>query len=96
MPTLRLELQIRDFDLWRSAFARDFGQRRQSGMRRYRIARPLDDPNYVMIDADFDGAGEIESYLAKMREVWQSRESAPALVGSPRVRILETVEVKEY
>ena len=54
MGTLRVELQVRDYDLWRGAFARDAGGRQRSGVRRYRIFRPVDDPNYVMVDLDFD------------------------------------------
>ncbi len=30
------------------------------------------------------------------REVWSSREAAPALGGDPQTRIVEMVEAKEY
>lgn len=63
MVTLRVELQVRDYDLWRGAFERDAGGRKEAGMRRYRIFRPTDDPNCVMIDADFDTAGEADGFL---------------------------------
>lgn len=55
MTTLRVELQVRDYDLWREAFESDAGGRQQSGMRRYRIFRPTDDARCVMLDADFEG-----------------------------------------
>ncbi|MGZ8702241.1 MAG: hypothetical protein ACXWZY_08120 [Gaiellaceae bacterium] len=41
-----------------------------------------------MADADACGVA--------LRELWSSREAAPALVGAPRVRIVETVEDHEY
>ena len=71
--------------------------RQQPGVRRYRVLRPTDDPNYIMVDLDFDSASEAESFLATLwRNVWSSREAAPALVGESQTRIVEAVEVKEY
>jgi hypothetical protein len=31
-----------------------------------------------------------------LRVVWRSRAAAPALVGAPQLRIVETVEVQAY
>ncbi len=64
-------------------------------MRRYRILRPIDDPNNVMIDLDFDNSGAAEAFLGALREGWRSQAIAPALVGTPRARIVEMVESKE-
>ena len=96
MHVLRIEHHIRDFDTWKAAFDRDPARRQQSGVRRYRICRPVDDPSYVMIDLDFDSASEAEAFLAAMREVWRSPQAAPALSGSPQARVVEAVESKEY
>jgi quinol monooxygenase YgiN len=93
---VQIEHPIRDFDSWKAAFERDPAGRRESGVLRYRILRPIDDPNYVMIDLDFDNPSQVEAFLAKMREVWSSAQAAPALIGSPKVRIVEAVESKEY
>jgi hypothetical protein len=49
-----VELQIRDHGLWRSALDKDAGGRERSGMRRYRIFRPVDNDHEVMLDLDFD------------------------------------------
>ncbi len=95
--TLRVELQVRDYDLWRGAFEGDAGGRQQAGMRRYRIFRPTDDTKCVMLDADFDSSAEAEAFLEIMRtRVWPDPEKAPAKVGTPRTRIVEMVESKEY
>ncbi|MBA2712578.1 MAG: hypothetical protein H0U55_03360 [Rubrobacteraceae bacterium] len=97
MHILRIEHQISDFDTWKQAFENDPIGREISGVRRHRILRPVDDPNYVMIDLDFDGASEAEAFLAALRrDVWTSRRAAPALIGSAQARIVETVESKEY
>lgn len=97
MHILRIEHQIRDFDSWKAAFDSDPVGRQQSGVRRHRVLRPIDDPNYVMIDLDFDSSSEAEAFLAALRRnVWSSREATPALRGEPQTRIVEAVEVKEY
>ena len=66
-------------------------------MRRYRIFRPVDDPNYVLLDLDFDSAKEAEGFLEILRnDVWPSPEKAPAKAGTPKTRIIQMVESNEY
>ena len=97
MTTLRVELTVRDYDVWRDAFSRDAGGRAEAGMRRYRILRPVDDPHCVMLDADFDGTEQAEAFLEIMRtKVWPDPAKAPAKVGPPRTHIVEVVESHEY
>jgi hypothetical protein len=97
MHILRIEHQIRDFDTWKGAFDRFSDFRQQSGVRGYRLFRPTDDPNYIMVDLEFDSPSEAESFLAALwRNVWSSREAAPALIGEPQTRVVEAVEIKEY
>jgi hypothetical protein len=96
MITLHIEHPIRDFASWKAAFDRDPIGREQSGVRRYQVLRPIDDPNYVMIDLDFDTSSAAQAVLAALREVWRSPTAASALAGSPQARIVEAVEVKEY
>lgn len=97
MATLRIELKVRDYDLWRSAFERDSGGRRQAGMRRYRIFRPIDDPASVMIEGDFDHSSEAQAFLDIMRtKVWNDPEKAPAKLGAPKTHIVELVESHDY
>ena len=97
MHVLQIEHPIRDFDTWKGAFNRFSGKRQQSGVRRHQVLRPTDDPNYVIIELEFDSPGEAESFLAWLRlDVWSSQEAAPALMGDPQTRIAEAVEVKEY
>jgi len=90
MSTLHIEHAVTDFDTWSTAFGRFAEFRRQSGVRQQRVQRPVSDPNYVVIDLDFDTTGEAESFLGFLRaNVWSSRDNAPALVGTPQARILE-------
>ncbi len=66
-------------------------------MRRYGILKPTDDPNYVMIDLEFEDASEAEAYLAALqRQFYSSREASPVSGGGPQTRLVEVAEVKEY
>jgi hypothetical protein len=97
MHVLQIEHPIRDFDIWKGAFDRFSSKRQQSGVRRHQLLRPTDDPNYVVIELGFDSPSEAEFFLGWLRrEVWSSREAAPALMGEPQTRIVEVVEAKEY
>ena len=96
MTILHVEHAISDFDVWKRAFDSDPVQREQSGVRRYRVFRPADDPNYIMLDLEFDSSSEAQSFRAALEGLWGSGRAAPALVGSPQARILETVESKQY
>ena len=57
MPILQIEHSVREFDAWKAAFDSDPVGRERGGVRRYRIVRPVDDPNYVAVDLEFDSAG---------------------------------------
>lgn len=90
MPTLHIEHSIVDFALWNAAFDRFAEVRQQAGVLRHQVQQPVDDPGYVVIDLDFGTTGEAENFLEFLHErVWSSPGNAPALVGTPRTRILE-------
>lgn len=89
MPKLHIEHAIVDFDLWMTAFGRFEEVRQQAGVLGHQIQRPVDDPNYVVIDLDFDTTERAEAFLRFLHEkVWSSPENSPALVGTPRTQIL--------
>lgn len=93
MPTLQIEHAITSYTQWKSAFDRFEDLRVQAGVRRHTTRRPVDDDQYVVIDLDFDSTDEAQAFLETLRErVWSSPANAPALVGTPQTRILETVE----
>ena len=97
MYVLKIEYPVADYDAWKAAFDRDLLNREGSGVRRYRVLRPTDDPNYVMIDLDFDEAGEAEAYLAALqRQFYSSQEASPVSGGGLKMRIVEVAEAKEY
>ncbi|HYO34138.1 MAG TPA: hypothetical protein VES21_14960 [Nocardioidaceae bacterium] len=90
MPSLQIEHAVSDFDHWLAAFQRFSDARAEAGVKTYRVQRPVDDPNYVVIELDFEGVEAAQRFLGFLRTtVWASPENAPALVGAPRTRILE-------
>ena len=96
MYILRIEHAIRDFEAWKNAFDNDPVGREASGVRHYRVMRPTDQPNYVLIDLDFDSASEAGRFLDAMRDVWQTRRAASVLSGSPLARVVAEVESKTF
>jgi len=50
----------------------------------------VDDAHYVVVDLDFQTAGEAEKFLDFLRTtVWASPENAPALAGTPQPKTLD-------
>ncbi len=95
MPILRIEHTVPNFDAWKEAFDSDPLGREQSGVRRYRVLRSLDDPSYVMVDLEFDSPGEAEAMRAALLDMWR-RVEMEGLIGGPQARIVNAVETKEY
>ncbi|MCY0949653.1 hypothetical protein [Streptomyces sp. H27-S2] len=90
MYSLHVEHPVTDFAVWKGAFDRFAPARREAGVRGHRVLRPVDDPAYVVVELDFDTSEQAEGFLEFLTaRVWSSPESAPALVGAPRTRILE-------
>lgn len=94
MTILHIEHPVPDYNGWKKAFDSDPIDRKKSGVRRYQILRPINDPNYVMIDLEFDTPSQAEALLAAMRAVWSHVEGT--IMTNPQVRIVEAVETKEY
>ena len=90
MTTLHIEHAITDFGSWSAAFARFAETRAKFGVRAQRVQHPIDDPNYVVIDLDFDTPDEASRFLGFLQaKVWSSASNAPALVGTPQTKILQ-------
>ena len=93
MFILQIEHPVPSFDGWKKAFDSDPVNRKQSGVRRYRVLRLLDNSNYAIIDLEFESLNEAEDLLAAMSEVWRGVQGT--IMESPKVRIIEVVESQE-
>lgn len=94
MSILRIEHPVPDYGVWKAAFDSDPVGRERSGVRGHRVMRSIEDPNYVLIDLEFDTPGEAEGLLAAMRVVWD--RVAGTVMSNPQARIVEAVETEEY
>ena len=94
MYILRIEHPVMDYDGWKKAFDNDPVDRKKAGVRRFRILRPVDDPKFVMIDLEFDTAGQAEALLTALKTVW-SRVDGQIMIN-PRARIVEAVETMMF
>ena len=96
MTTLRIEHAIHDFGTWQKAFDGFAAARAQAGVRSFAIRQPADDAKYLMLDLEFDTAGQAEAFAGFLHQrVWSSPESPPALAGAPQTRILDLVRSEE-
>ena len=96
MTTLRIEHAITDYQLWRKAFDGFAEARAQAGVRSFAIRLPVDDPQYLMLDLEFDSAGPAQTFADfLMQHVWSSPASSPGLAGPPQTRILDLLPIGE-
>lgn len=93
MVILQIEHFVHNFDAWKKAFDSDPVNRKQAGVRLYRVLRPVDNPNYAIVELEFDSIEKAEGLLAGMREVWRGVQGT--IIESPQVRIVEVLESKE-
>lgn len=93
MVVLQIEHTVANFNGWKQAFDSDPVGRQRMGVRRYRIMRPVGDPDFAIIELEFDTVAEAEALLTAMREVWGRVQGT--LIQSPQARITEVVETVE-
>lgn len=90
MPILHIQHSVPSYDGWKRAFDADPMGRKEAGVRRYHVHRSVVDPNFVMIDLEFDTLAEAERLVEKLRQLWAG--PGGAVTRNPEAWILETVE----
>ena len=93
MTVLHIEHAVPSFEGWKKAFDADPIDRRKSGVKRYRIYRPVNEPNYTAVDLEFNNPGDAEETLAALRKLWDKVEGT--VMMNPQTRILEIIESVE-
>jgi hypothetical protein len=93
MILLHIEHPVMDFDNWKASFDNYAELRQKSGVRRFQVSRPIDNPNFAMIDLEFDSLSEAEALLGAVQQVWQ--RVGGKLINDPQWRFSEVVETKE-
>jgi hypothetical protein len=93
MPTLRIEHQVPSFEGWKKVFDSDPINRKQSGVKSYRIYRPVDDMNMAIVELDFANMEQLQSALKALQNLW-NRVQGTVILG-PQTRILDITESKD-
>ena len=94
MFILQIEHPVKSIEGWKQAFDSDPLNRRQSGVQFYRILRPVDDPNFVIVELEFASRQEAEALLNRLGDVWKKVEGK--IIESARARIVEVAESVTY
>jgi hypothetical protein len=94
MTILQIEHQVPNYDGWKKAFDSDPIDRKKSGAKRYRVYRPTDDSNYVIIDLEFDDFNNAQMALNALKNLWNKVEGT--VMVNPKTRLLDVVDSKEY
>ena len=94
MIVLQIEHPVPDYNNWKKTFDNDPLSRERSGVRRYKIFRQADNPNYVIVELEFDTLDEAKNLLAALQPLWKQVEGK--VITGPKARIIELAESKEY
>jgi hypothetical protein len=92
MILLHIEHTVTNFDNWKASFDNFAELRQQTGVRRYQVSRRLDNPDFAMIDLEFDTVSQAETLLNSVQQVWQ--RVGGTLIHDPQWRMSEVVETK--
>lgn len=93
MVILRIEHKIADYDSWKKAFDSDPIDRKKSGVKRYRVYRPVDDDKFVIIDLEFDHLAQAQTTKTALNNIFGNIDGK--LVFGPQIKIMNVVETIE-
>lgn len=96
MYIVQVEHATIGYDSWKRAFDSDPIGREQGGVRSYRIARPVDDPDYVVVDLEFDHRERAVAFRDALERMWATPQAQQVLGGTPRARVIEPAESVAY
>jgi hypothetical protein len=94
MIVLRIEHPVPDYEGWKKAFEHDPLGRKRSGVKSYRVYRPVDDPKYVIVDLLFATLNEADTMLSALHKLWGKVEGT--VMFNARTRVLEISEDNIY
>jgi hypothetical protein len=93
MFILQIEHEVPNFEGWKKAFENDPVNRKKAGVRRYKILQQADNPNFVIIELEFDQMKDAEDMYAALQNLWKKVEGK--IIFSPKIRILSLTESKD-
>ena len=93
MIILQIEHPVPDFSNWKKTFDSDPLNRKQAGVKRYKIFREADHANNVIVELEFDNVDLAKNLLTKLQQLWKQVEGK--IITGPKGRIIEMVESQE-
>ena len=90
MYILQIEHPVPNYEGWKKAFDSDPVNRKKSGVHRYKISRKIDDPNYIIVDLEFDNLSDAEACHEKLRHLWNRVQGT--VMNNPQSRIIEVID----
>ncbi len=93
MVILQIEHPAPDFDAWKKTFDSDPAKRKESGVQRYKVLRPIEDSNYAIVHLEFENLNEANSFQQALKKLWTNMDGK--IITSPQSKIIEINESKE-
>ena len=93
MIVLQIEHEVPNFEGWKKAFENDPIDRKKSGVRKYKIFQKSDNPNYVVIDLEFDSLKDAENTRTVLQNLWKKVDGK--IIMNPQIRILQLKESRD-
>lgn len=90
MPLVHIQHAVTNFEAWKQLFDSDSMDRSGSGVLRYHIQQSVSDPNFVMVDFEFDRLSDAQQMLERLETSWANEGGA--LTRNPQGWVLETIE----
>ena len=92
MFILQIEHEVPRFDGWKKAFENDPADRKKAGVQHYKIFQRTDNPNFVIIDLEFEELKSAENMLVSLQALWKNVDGK--IIMNPKSRILRLIESK--
>lgn len=94
MFILYIEHPVPNYEGWKKAFENDPLKRQESGVKSYRIMKPLDKNDNVIIELEFDNLADAENMLEKLKGLWNQVEGK--IMSNPVSRIMQVKDEYTY
>jgi hypothetical protein len=93
MPTLQIEHEVPSYEGWKQAFDSDPINRKQSGVKKYRIYKNLDEEKVIIVELDFDNIEDLNATHRALQNLWNRVQGT--VMANPRSRIIELLEAND-
>ncbi len=90
MVVLRLEHKAPNYEVWKNIFDTDPINRKQSGVKHYRIYRAIENPGHVVMEFEFNTLIEAQKALTSLDKFWE--KTAGSVIINPKIQLFNIVE----